>query len=127
MEEDPRVTYGRQQLADLNVRMTRANADFTEAVNNGDDERAKWATQEYANADQERQNLVNTWQRLAYAEAAAVQRQPSAEQINSMRIEEMTEPQRQWWFSQQSKHGFDNDSYQLGKIHVQNNPSSRQR
>jgi hypothetical protein len=123
MSEDPRITTMRQQLGRLETVKARANADYMQALENGDDDSACMAAQEYANADQERVNLLNTAQRIAYAEQAAAPQQPSREQLNAMKLEDMTEPQRHWWFSQQSKHGFDNDSYQLGKIHVQNNPS----
>jgi hypothetical protein len=121
--EDPRITTMRQQLGRLETVKARANADYMQALENGDDDSACMAAQEYANADQERVNLLNTAQRIAYSEQAAVPRQPSREELNNMRLEDMTEPQREWWFSQQSKHGFDRDGYLAGKIHVANNPT----
>jgi len=121
--EDPRITTMRQQLGRLETVKARANADYMQALENGDDDSACVAAQEYANADQERVNLVNTAQRIAYAEQVSAPRQPTREELNAMPIEQMTEDQRHWWFSQQSKHGFDSDAYRAGKIHVATNPS----
>ncbi len=125
MSEDPRITAVRAQLGNLAVRMKRADAEFTEASNSGDNEAAGQWAQEYANANTDRINLLAEVQRQMAAEQAAQAQAPTAEQINAKRIEDMSEPEREWWMSQQSKHGFDRDGYARGKAYVQQNPVRR--
>jgi hypothetical protein len=125
MSEDPQISAVRAQLGNLNVRLKRADAEFTEATNSGDNETAGQWAQEYADANSARINLLNEVQRQMAAEQQAAPRQLTREQVNAMNLEDMTPEIRKWWMSQQSKHGFDGNAYDAGEQFVRQNPVKR--
>jgi hypothetical protein len=122
MSEDPRITTMRQQLGRLEVIKARANADYMQALENGDDTTACEAAQEYADADEKRVSLLNTAQRIAYAEQAAAPREPSREERMAKPLDRMD-----WndvWEISKSKYGDpDPERFRAAIAHVQNNPT----
>jgi hypothetical protein len=121
------IASANRQLERLDTQWLKADAQFREARLEGDEASMDYAIQERANIEQQKQAIYDAYNRGVAAYYANMPRQPTREELNAMPLERMTEEQRHWWFSQQSRHGFDNDAYAAGKIHVYNNPSSRQR
>jgi hypothetical protein len=126
--------YDNEDIASANRQLERLDAQWLEhdaarrkARIDGDQDSHDYATQEIANVEQQKQAIYDAYNRRAAAYYANMPRQPTREELNATPLERMTEQQRHWWFSQQSKHGFDNDAYAAGKLHVYNNPSSRGR
>jgi hypothetical protein len=119
------LRIGRQQVAKIDAALTRATADYQEAVTSGDEETAGLAMQNYADLAAQKNNLLSAYHQQLAAEQAAQPRQLTREQVNAMNLEDMGPEVRKWWMSQQSKHGFDPNAYDAGVEFARQNPVRR--
>jgi len=116
--DDEALRIGRQQVARIDAGLARANADYQEAMTNGDDATAQDAMQQYADLSAQRNNLVGAYHQQVAAEQAAAPRELSAEEKAARPLSHMTY-QDAYELAQTSRYGVDDNAFRAGIAEVQ--------